>query len=577
MNKTQKLLTALGLVSGVAFTAALAAVPNNTLLSMEIGDPSTYDPAQAYDTASSEPIENMYESLIGYKGKSLTELTPLLATEWKAASNGKAYTFTLRKNVKFHNGETFVCDDAEYTIERMLISHNSDAPGWFMSDPLLGFAYWDDESKKNITWAQIDKAAQCNASGQLVLTLVKRDPAFLSKLLYTATSIVSKSYTVGLGEWSGTEKDWKAWQDKDLTNSELNKKPNGTGAYSFVSRNPNQAVFKAFAGYWGGAPKIENVIIQKVDELATRVLALNKGDADIVGVGSRANLKQVQGQPGVKVLDDVPGAVASAVFLNQDVKDAKEIGSGKLDGKGIPANFFGDINIRKAFNYSFDGKKLIDQVYLGKGENRTMALPTNYLGYDPKLPLYTYNPEKATALFKKAFAGQVWENGFTINLTYNTGNVGRQAIAEILKANIEKINPKFKVNINAIAFSELLKLADTSKLAVTIGSWLADYPDTDNFIRTFYHSADGAFKGRLNYKDAQMDKLIDQANSTLDSKKRAALYKLVGRRGYDQAPFIIYPIAVGFVTYRDNIKGLEENYNGGVSGVFGTYWKNLSK
>ena len=44
MNKTQKLLTALGLVSGVAFTAALAAVPNNTLLSMQIGDPSTYDP-----------------------------------------------------------------------------------------------------------------------------------------------------------------------------------------------------------------------------------------------------------------------------------------------------------------------------------------------------------------------------------------------------------------------------------------------------------------------------------------------------------------------------------------------------
>ena len=78
MNKTQKLLTALGLVSGVAFTAAFAAVPNNTLLSMQIGDPSTYDPAQAYDTASSEPIENMYESLVGYKGKSVSEIAPLL-------------------------------------------------------------------------------------------------------------------------------------------------------------------------------------------------------------------------------------------------------------------------------------------------------------------------------------------------------------------------------------------------------------------------------------------------------------------------------------------------------------------
>lgn len=576
MNKKLKLLATLGIISSIA-AVAVAAVPNNTILMMTIGDISTLDPAQGYDTASSEPMENMYESLIGYKGKSITDFVPLLATEWKAAPSGKQYTFTLRKGVKFHSGNTFSCEDVEYTFKRLLITNNSDSPAWFISDALLGFAYWDEDSKKSVTWAQIDKAVQCNKDGQAVMTLVKRDPAFLSKLLYTATSIVDKKWAVGLGEWSGTEKDWKAWQEKDLTDSELNKKPSGTGAYQFVSRNPNQAVYKAFDGYWGGKPKIDNVIIQKVDELATRVLALNKGDADWTTVISRANLKQVQGQPGVKVLDDLPGSSSSAIFLNQDIKEPKELGSGKLDGKGIPANFFSDINVRKAFNYSFDGKKLIDQVMLGKGELRTMALPTNYLGYDPKIPMYSYNPEQATTFFKKAFGGQLWDQGFVMNVTYNTGNSGRQAIAEILKTNIEKLNPKFKVNVNAIAFSELLKAADASKLAVTIGGWLADYPDPDNFIRTFYHSQDGAFKGRLNYKDDQMDKLIDQANSTLDNAKRAALYKLAGRRAYDQAPFIITPIAVGFLTYRDNLKGIEENYNGQVSGNLGTYWKNVSK
>jgi peptide/nickel transport system substrate-binding protein len=191
--------------------------------------------------------------------------------------------------------------------------------------------------------------------------------------------------------------------------------------------------------------------------------------------------------------------------------------------------------------------------------------------------LYNFDLEKSAAFFKKAFGGQVWANGFTVNLTYNTGNTVRQTIAELLKASIEKINPKFKVNVNGIAFSELLKLADDSRLAVTIGGWLADYPDPDNFIRTFYHSQDGAFKGRLNYKDAQMDKLIDQANATLDNTKRAALYKLVGRRAYDQAPFIVYPIGVGFLVHRDNLKGVAENYNGQVSGALGVYWKSLSK
>jgi peptide/nickel transport system substrate-binding protein len=563
--------------AALAVGTTFAAVPNNTLLMMVVGDVSTLDPAQAYDTASSEPIENMYESLIGYKGKSITEFTPLLATAWRASADGRTWTFDLRKNVKFHTGNAFTCDDAEYTFERLLITNNSDSPAWFISTSLLGFAYWDDATKKSVTWAQINNAVECNASGQLVLKLVKRDPAFLSKLLYTATSIVDKKHAVSIGEWSGTERDWKNWVEKDLTNSELSKRPSGTGAYQFVSRTPNQGVYKRFADYWGGQAKVENVIIQKVDELATRVLALNKGDTDLTSVVTRANLRQVQGQPGVKVLDDLPGASSGAVFLNQNIQEPKELGSGRLDGRGIPANFFSDINVRKAFNFSFDSKKFVEQVLLNKGEIRTMALPSNYLGYDPKIPVYSFNKEQATAFFKRAFGGQVWNNGFVVNVTYNTGNVARQTIAEILKANIESLNPKFKVNVNAIAFSELLKLADASKLSVSIGSWLADYPDTDNFLRTFYHSTDGAFKGRLNFKDNTMDTLIDQAYATNDSAARATIYRQIGRRAYELAPIILTPVGTGFLTYRDNVKGVEENYNGQVSGSFGTYWKNLSK
>lgn len=572
MNKKLLLLGA-----ALAVGTTYAAVPNNTILEMTVGDVSTLDPAQAYDTASSEPIENMYESLIGYKGKSITEFTPLLATSYKVSADGKTFTFDLRKNVKFHSGNSFSCADVEYSFQRLMITNNSDSPAWFIDTSLLGFAYWDDAAKKSVTWAQISNAANCNASGQFVLKLVKRDPAFISKLLYTATSIVDKKHAVGLGEWSGAEKDWRDWIEKDLTNSKLNEKPSGTGAYQFVSRTPNQGVYKRFSDYWGGAPKIENVIIQKVDELATRVLALNKGDADWTSVVTRANLKQVQGQPGVKVLDDVAGASSGAVFLNQAIDEPKELGSGKLDGKGIPANFFSDLNVRKAFNYSFDAKKYVEQVQLGKGEIRTMALPSNYLGYDSKIPVYSLNKEKATTFFKRAFGGQVWSNGFVVNLTYNTGNVGRQTVAEILKANIESLNPKFKVNVNAIAFSTLLKLADASKLAVSIGSWLADYPDTDNFLRTFYHSEDGAFKNRMNYKDPTMDTLIDQAYSTNEASSRATIYRQVGRRAYEQAPLILTPVATGFITYRDNVKGVEENYNGQVSGNWGTYWKNLSK
>jgi peptide/nickel transport system substrate-binding protein len=569
----KKLLMAFGALGlGIAF----AAVPNNTLLIMSSSDIPTMDPAQAYDTASSEPLENVYESLIAYKGKSITQNEPALATDWKISSDGKKYTFNLRKGVKFHSGNAMTCEDAEYSFERVLVTNNSDSPAWFISSALLGFAYWDDEAKAKIGYAQIDKAVECN-NGSLVLTLAGKDPAFLSKLLYTATSIVDKKHAVGLGEWSGTGTDFKAFLEKDLNDSELNKKPSGTGAYQAISRDANKAVFKAFAGYWGAKPAIENIIIQKVDEAATRILALQKGDADYVAVGSRANLKQVEGVAGVKVIDGLPSNSNTAIFLNQNIKDPKVLGSGKLDGKGIPANFFTDINVRKGFSYAFDAKKYIDEVLLGKGKLLTMALIESYLGYDKTIPLYNYNPEKATKLLKAAWGGQLWANGFEIDMNYRANSITSQKALEILKANLEKLNPKFKLNLTAKPWSELLKDADTSKLPMVLGGWLPDYPDSDNILRTFYHSTDSAFKGRLNFNDKQIDQLINQAYSTTDNAKRAALYRLVGRRAYDLQPFINLPQAVGYMTIRDNIKGVEENYNQMISGSFGVYWKDLSK
>lgn len=564
------------LAVGLGTMFAFAAVPNNTLVTMVIGDITTLDPSQAYDTASGEGIENMYETLLGYEGRDLTNLKPSLATAWRFSNDGKTLTFTLRKNVKFHSGATMTCTDAEYSFERHLITHDSEAYP-YISSTLLGFSYWDDEAKAKTTWAMIDKAAECNAQGQLVLTLPKKDPTALAKLSYLAMSVIEKKYTVGLGEWSGGESDWKQWIARDMADSALSRKPNGTGAYTFVSRNATQQVYKANPNYWDGAPKIENVVIQKVDELATRVLALNKGDTDITSVITRANLGQVAGQPGVKVLDDLPSSASEMYFMNQNIKEPKELGSGKLDGKGIPANFFSDIDVRKAFANAFDANVIISKIFLGKGEIRTMAMPSTYLGYDKTAPVYTYNPERAANSFKRAFGGQVWANGFTVNIYHNTGNIRRQTIAELFKANVEKLNPKFRVNVVAIPFSELLSKADQGKLSSLVGSWAADYPDSDNFLRAFYHSEDGAFKGRLNYVDPEMNKLLDQAKGTDTVAARVTLYKSIARRAYDQVPGVLMPAAVGFLTYRDNLKGLAENWSPLASGSFGTLWKNLSK
>jgi len=559
----------------VSLGSAFAAVPANTLLLMQSADIPTMDPGQTYDTASGELVENMYETLVGYKGKSTTELEGVLATDWKISGDGKQYTFNLRKGVKFHSGNPFTCDDAEYSIRRNLVTNNSDSGNWFISESLLGTAS-NANDDVNITWSKIANAVKCNSSGQLVLTMPKADPALLVKLAFAGQSIIDKKWAISLGEWDGTEATWKKAVGTDLTDSALSGKPSGTGAYQLVRKDANNYVFKAFDGYWGGKPKIENVIVQVVKEQATRIEALKRGDADFGEPGPRSVLSQLQGVAGLKILDGIPNNTSTAIFMNQNIKDPANLGSGKLDGNGIPANFFSDVNVRKGFAYAFDYDRYIKEVLLGKGIQRTMLLPDTFFGYDPNVKKYKYDLNLATQFFKQAWGGQVWEKGFTLIARYRANSVPAQTAMEILKANVEKINPKFKVNLSSKPWSDFLKDSQAGKEPMIIIGWAPDYADPDNFLYTFY-SSQGYYNPRVNFKDNILDGLLNQARATTDRAKRKVLYSQVGNRAYELSPYILIPAGIQFVVYSDTIKGVEENLNPMLSGATFTFWKDLSK
>lgn len=565
------------LSSILMLSSALALAPKDTLVVMESADIPTLDPTATYDTGSGQVVENIYETLLTYKGSSLEKLEGLLATKWSISNGGKTYTFDLRKGVKFHTGNPFTCKDVEYSIERNLVTNSAESGNWFIAESLLGTGANANDDKK-ITWARIDKAVECNAKGQAVFTLPKADPAFLAKMAYAGQSIVDSKHAISIGEWKGTEADWKNWIGKDLQGSNLNDKPSGTGAYKFVRRDANALLATAFDGYWGKKPALKNVILQKVGELSARQQALLKGDADLIEAGTRANIEsQLKGKPGVTIIDNLPNTTSAAIFMNQKITAGNRLGSGKLDGKGIPSNFFADANVRRAFAYAFDYGRYIKDVQQGKGMQRTMLLPDSFMGYDPKVKKYTFDMAKAKSYFQKAHGGQVWKNGFTLNVAYRVNNVAQQTAMEILKANVESLNPKFRINIEAKEWSALLNDSKTGKEPMIIMAWAPDYADPDNFIHTFY-SSNGYYYTRSNWKDASVDKWIDQARSTTNVATRKRLYSLVGQRAYEQSPFVLIPAGIGIMTARDNLVGVSKaNFNPMVSFAWGTLWKDISK
>ena len=572
----KKLLLAV-LSAALIGSMAFAQSGSDSYVYMTFGGVDTLDPEGAYDTASGTILENIYETLYSYAGDSITEYEPALATDYQISEDGLTYTFNLREGVQFHSGNMMTCRDVEYSIERILVMNDPQSGVWFQAEALLGTASNanDDES---VTWEAISNSVVCLDDYTVQFNLPKVDPAFFVKLMYTNASIIDSQWAIDNGEWDGTEATWLEWVGVDPREGFLHNNASGTGAYKLIDWNGTDVVAEAFDGYWGGAPAIKNVLVQVVDEEATRLLALQNGDADRITVNNWGVVEsQVRGLPGVTVHADPSWASLSvgAIHLVEDVvttDNSANVGSGQLDGAGIPANFFSDINVRKGFAYSFDPDQFIEELYLGNGVALTMALPPSFLGYDPNIPIYAFDPEAAEEAFRAAFDGQLWETGFEMTISYNTGNTVRQTIAEILKANIEDLNPKFKVNIRGIQWPDFLSDRNNGLLPIAIVGWAPDYADPDNYIYTFYHS-NGYYGSLLSYDNPEMDTLIDEARSTTSNEDREFLYQSIGALGYDEVPFITYPTQQTYIVTREELNGVY--YNPMYSHQY--LWKDISK
>jgi peptide/nickel transport system substrate-binding protein len=529
------------------------------------GGVDSLDPSIAYDTASWDVMLQVYQTLIGYKGPTAgsdvvdkLEFVPQLATSWTVDTAGRVYTFTLRQGVKFHDGTTLNCADAEYSFRRQLVTINPDGPVWYLAEPLVGHDY-NEADDLQFGFADIARAVRCDAQGRLVFNLVARDPAFVSKLASQAGVIFSKAWAIRNGEWDGTEATWANYIGWTKEDSYLNTRENGTGPYRLVSMDSNQTLMTRFDDYWGAAPALRNVIYRYVAEETARALALQNGDADSITI-NRATLQQVRGTPGTRVIDDLPSVTIGAIFFNQKitVEGNPDVGSARLDGRGIPADFFADIDVRKGFAYAFDEGALIRDVYLGKGVRLTGPLPTFYPGYDPNAPTYSFNLERAREHFRRAWGGRLWETGFQMTITYNTGNEIRQTIGQILKANIESLNPRFRIEVRGIEWPSYLDNYRQQKATAFILGWLPDYADADNYITPFL-SASGTFGRRIGYDNPRMEALIQQARLEPDPAARDFLYAQIFKTAYEDVPLLVYPQQAEFRAIRTWLQGYYYN------------------
>ncbi len=578
MKRIAALVAGLALIAGMAFAQA----PRDTYVFQNFGEPVSLDPARAYDTGSGAIIENVYETLFLYDGEAIDEFVPGLALDYSASDDGLTWTFNLRPGVKFHSGNDMTCKDVSWSFKYGAVTaHPEGATAYLMGYYWLGTQV--DGSDKDaylaeVSWDMIDGIVDCPEGPDglvAVVNLVNQTPALIPVLTYTAFSVVDSEWAIANGVWDGTEATWQDWIGRDLTAEYLHNHVSGTGAYSLVEWTDDSVVARAFPDYWGGEPSIANVVYQYVDEQSTRLLAIQQGDADRILVNERAALNQLAGADGVSILEGgwYPASVTS-VFFNFDIETSnnEDVGSGQLDGNGIPSDFFADVNIRRAFAHLFDHQAFVDQIYEGKGVVLTMGLPPAFLGYNPDAPKRDIDLEAAEEYFKAAFGGEVWEKGFQFTALYNSGNTIRQTALEIMADNLEFVNPKFRMDVRGLPWADYLDRTAQRRAPMFALGWAADYADPSNFINTFYDN-DGYYANRTSINVPAIQQLIDQADVILDPVERGFLYRSIGIEHYDQVPLIAVPVQESFLVVRSDLQGVYNNTM--LSTQF--YWKDISK
>ena len=570
----------------------------DTLINATIGDAETLDPAWTYETFGAAVESNIYEGLIYFNREKVDEFVPALATDWTASADGLSYTFNIRKGVTFHEGGTLEPHDVAYSIRRALLQDRSAGPQWMtlysyvnqyaITDLAMEIAGVDDfaavdEANLTKTAERIFEAVQYDdAAGTVTLNFVNPSPWFFQILAQPfGGGVVDQEWAVENGEWDGQAEGWVKWHDPAAEDTFLFDHANGTGPYKLDHWTPaEEIVIVAYEDYWrtepiweggpSGVASIQRVVWKEVDEWGTRLAMVQAGDADLVAVprayisqmdpmvqdiytgGEYTSPKTVNNPNGaLRLFKDLPSAAAThaGFTFKVDTEGGNPfIGSGELDGNGIPADFFSDIDVRKGVSYCIDYETLIRDVLAGEGFQAKGPIIAGMMGYDENQATYTYDLAKAEEHFKKAWGGEVWDKGFYLQVAYNTGNDTRRLFAEILEQGLEAVNPKFNVVALNIPWPSFLAARRAGKLPISVIGWLEDYHDPSNWVDPYLNCETGAFAHSQEMPEdfcAQVSDLIAKGLSSNDPAVREPYYKELQNLAYEFAPTIWAYQAVG--------------------------------
>lgn len=454
------------------------------------------DPHVATAFSSFQVLDLVYESLLRLNPRTL-QLEPNLAQSWSVSPNGLEYTFTLRRDVTFHDGSALDASDVKATIDRIL-------------DPAT-------RSPQASFLAPVGEVTIVNPF-VVKVTLKQPTPSFLALLTTPSRGIVPANFADKVGD--------------------PRVKTLGTGPYMLAEFGPGSVRLTRYERYWrkdaAGTrlPYADAVIYRVIPDAATLRAAVRSGEVDLI-IGFGVDITAARPLAGVSDLRimSVPDLSYSLVGIN---------------ASKVP---FTDVRVRQALSLATDRDQIVQVVYGGRG-TVAGAIPPTLEEWRPlparTLPNYRRDVARARQLLLQA--------GLTPPVAVKMLPIptvpDAVQMAQVLK---EQWTPAgFNVEIEQVDFATFLSRWRGSQFD-TFVSLNGGAVDPDLHLYRHIHStgSTNVFK----FKDATVDQLLDQARATADQSRRVQLYTQLQRAIAEQVPFLFVAYADLFAVARTQLNG----------------------
>ena len=501
------------------YSGSGSGIPENgdMFVASSIGDASYLNPILSTDSSSGEINGLVFNGLVKYD-KNL-KLTGDLAESWKILDGGTRIIFKLRRNVRWHDGRPFTAEDVKFTYEKLI-------------DPSVKTPYGSDYL--------------------LVKSLNTPD-------LYTVEVTYKQPFAPALESWGMGIIPKHIFAAGDFNTSPFNRKPVGTGPYKFREWiTDEKIVLDANPDYFEGKPYISRYIYRIIPDQSVQFLEMRKESIDELSLTP----DQWRAYPE---------------FFRDYNKFRYPSFSYVYIGFNLRLPLFADKRFRKAVAHAINKKDIIDGVLLGMGKAATGPYPPQSWAYDPAVKDTAYDTESSRKLLaelgysEKGRDGYLEKDGKPLEFTIitNQGNTMRSLTAEIIQAQLKQVG--IKVNIRVIEWSAFVhQFIDKRNFeAVLLGWSLGRDPDQYSIW-----NSEQTEEGRYNfvsYKNAEVDRLLNEGRRTFDQKKREVIYHKIHGILADDLPYIFlyYPESLPCVHKR--IKAVEAT-PAGIGWNFNKWW-----